>query len=524
MDSAANGPAGGTGPAGAPEPAPRGLGREMAKGTAWTVSARLAVQGIGVLSTVILARLLIPADFGLVALATTFSAALQALTEFSLDTVLIQNQKATRRHYDTAWTLGICRNALLAVALAAAAGSVAAMFGDARLEPIVYVLAATTLIDGFQNIGLVDIRKQLNFRRDFAYMVLSKLGGFVVTVPLAFAWRSYWALVVGIVAISLMRLALSYAMQPMRPRLTLIHGREIMRFSKWLIAMNIGAFFYNRSDTFVIGKLAGAQALGVYTVAFEIANMATANLIAPLRRAIFPAYSKLSNDEEGLRNAFVDVCAMVALIAMPAAVGLGVVAEPLVHVMLGPKWLAAIPLMQVLAVCGLVDSLAATNGPIFLARGRPQYSVWLVLVAAVVVIPLIFVGVREAGAFGAACAVGVGALTRGVAGMALVTRFLALPPRRLMAVAYRPVLACAAMGVAVLEAQRLVPAPAGPLDWTVLLLIAVGTGIVVYPAAVAALWLAAGRPDGAESKILLSLRYMRGRLPGRGLAARRQAR
>jgi lipopolysaccharide exporter len=193
-------------------PGPLDIGRAMAKGTGWTVGTQLIIQAIAMLSTMVLARLLVPADFGLVALATALSGALHAISEFSFDLALIQNQSAARREYDTAWTLSICRNAILAGVLAAGAGLIASAFGDERLEPVVYWLALGTFFSGFQNIAVVDFRKQLAFHRDLVFMVVGKLGPVVVTVPLAFIWRDYWALVAGIVAGSIFRVALSFGM------------------------------------------------------------------------------------------------------------------------------------------------------------------------------------------------------------------------------------------------------------------------------------------------------------------------
>src|SRR5579863_2214012 len=111
-------------------PAKLSIGREMAKGSGWTILARLGVQGIGLVSTMILARILVPADFGLVALATAVSAAVQTISEFSLDVVLIQHQGASREQYDTAWTLSVCRNLILGLCIAAGAPFVASLFGD----------------------------------------------------------------------------------------------------------------------------------------------------------------------------------------------------------------------------------------------------------------------------------------------------------------------------------------------------------------------------------------------------------
>ena len=242
-----------------------GIGREMAKGTGWTILSRLGVQSIGFVSTIILARLLVPADFGLVALATTFSGALAALSEFSFDVVLIQNQNASREHYDTAWTLGICRNSIIAACLLAGGGPIAALFGDPRLKSVAHCLAAGAVIGGFYNIGVVDFRKDLAFHKDLIFNLIQRLGSFAITVTLAFIWRDYWALVAGIIGGGTIQVALSYIMHGYRPRLSLARWREIMHFSKWLLLNNVCNFAYARCDTFVLGKLAGAQAVAAST-------------------------------------------------------------------------------------------------------------------------------------------------------------------------------------------------------------------------------------------------------------------
>ena len=200
-----------------PESLPQGstspsITRELAVGSGWMVGAQLAIQLIGLLSTIILARLLMPADFGLVALATTILAGLQALSELSFDIALIQNPRAGRPEYDSAWTLSACRNILIAIGITVAAVPLASGFDDPRLEAIIYCLAVSTFLDGFQNIGIVDFRKELRFHQDLIFRVLGKLGPFVVTISLAFLWQNYWALVIGTVAGSLFRLILSFAM------------------------------------------------------------------------------------------------------------------------------------------------------------------------------------------------------------------------------------------------------------------------------------------------------------------------
>lgn len=477
------------------------IGHEMAKGTGWMIAARLSVQGIGLLSTIILARLLLPMDFGLVALATTFSIALQAISEFSFDVVLIQNQHATREHYDTAWTLSVCRNLLLAVCLVATAKWIAIFFGDPRLEGVIYWLALTEMVSGFENIGIIDFRKDLAFHRELYFLVWAKLGAFAITVPLAFMWHDYWALVAGIMAGIFLRVALSYLMCAYRPRFSFSRWRELMNFSKWLVLNNICAFLFNRSDTFIIGKMAGAPAVGIYTIALEIANLTTANLIAPLRRAILPGYAKLSEDREGLKKGFIDVLGLAFLIGAPLAVGIGAVANPLVRVMLGDQWVGGVPLIQVLSLCGFFGVVSAGSGPIFLVLGRPQLTLWILLVSTAVLIPSLVIGTAYAGALGAAWAVTLAAAVQAATDFVLIIRLLHMPIRHVVAASYRPMAACVVMVLVVIELEASWPLPVSPLGWSVLLAASSAVGAILYLGTVLILWIVAGLPDGAERHV-----------------------
>ncbi len=490
----------------APAAADPQVGRKMAKGAGWTVAARLSVQAIGFMSTIILARLLVPEDFGLVALATTFYAGLQALTEFTFDAVLIQNRRAGRAYYDTAWTLQVARNTFLGLFMAAGASVFAALLGDARIEDILYCLAAVALVEGFQNIGIVEFRKHFKFHLDFLYMVVSKLAMIVVAVPLALTWGNYWALVAGIAAGGCTRVALSYAMQGYRPRLALTKWRAIIRFSKWLLLTQAGTFFFQRSDTFVIGRILGAQSVGVYAIAYELANLTTSTLLAPIRRAAFPGFAAVAANAEGLRRSFVDIYAFALLIATPTAVGIGLVAEPLVHVALGLQWLESIPLIRILALYGFFSVASAGSGPVMMALGRPHLMTYILATSIVVLIPSLIVGTLYAGVVGTAWAATFTALVMTVLNVSVAARLIKLRLLRLWLASWRPLIAIAVMAAVVLSIEAKWPTPSAVTGWLALLLVCAGAGATTYLASIGALWSLAGRPDGAEQHLLVAVR------------------
>ena len=196
----------------------QGVSARMASGATWTVGIRLCERLIGVLSLVILARLLVPDDFGLLALATTLVAAVELLGSFSFDLWLINQSRHSRADLDTVWTLGILRGLIAALVLALLAGPAALFFDAPRVHDIVLVLALGTVVMGFENAGVILFRKELEFDRDFRLVVTTKLTGFVVTIVTAFALRSYWALVIGVMTAKVARVVLSYLMHPHRPR------------------------------------------------------------------------------------------------------------------------------------------------------------------------------------------------------------------------------------------------------------------------------------------------------------------
>jgi len=243
------------------------LGKRMAKGALWSVLMRFAVRSIGIVSTIVLARLLVPADFGLVVLATMLVAFLELLSQLEFSTFLIVGRGVDRSYYDTAWSLSLLRGGLTAIVLVICASSAADFFAEPRLQNVIYALALASLIDGLANVGVVEFHKSLTLERDFHLLVRTKLVSFAVTVLSAVLLRDYWALVIGALSGSLALLVFSYTMHPYRPRFSLARTRDIVRFSRWLLANNLLYYAQRRSYAFVIGKALDAASLGLYSLA-----------------------------------------------------------------------------------------------------------------------------------------------------------------------------------------------------------------------------------------------------------------
>jgi PST family polysaccharide transporter len=273
-----------------PDPTPPGggmtaatltLGHRMAKGAAWMILMRLVERGIGFASMLLLARLLVPADFGLVAMAMSVFAFLEVMGSFSFDMALIQNQRAGRTHFDTAWTLTVMYGAVSAIALAALAVLAAGFFGEPRLVAIFFALGSGAFLQSFENVGIVAFQKDLDFRKEFNFRILKKVVGFVVTIVLAFTLRNYWALVFGLLTSRIIGVPLSYALHPFRPRFSLVSVKELWHFSAWMLLNNVVVYAAVNGYDFIIGRMAGATSLGLYSIAYEISNLPTTELVTP---------------------------------------------------------------------------------------------------------------------------------------------------------------------------------------------------------------------------------------------------
>ena len=480
------------------------LNRKMAKGASWLILFRLVERGIGFVSTLILARLLVPADFGLVAMAMSILAFVGMLSAFSFDVALIQNASAERRHYDTAWTFNVIVGIFNALVLVVLALPVADFYNEPRVAGIMVGLAVICAISGFSNIGVVAFQKDLELHKEFILGVTKKVIAFVVTISLAFILGSYWALIAGTLASAVVAVFMSYQMHPYRPRFSMQGRKELFHFSKWMLLNNLLISLAHRVPDLVIGKLAGPSALGLYTVAYEISNLPTTELVFPVSRAVFPGYAKMAGDGDLLRRGFLDVLAVILLVTVPAGLGIIALAEPFVHVLLGAKWAAAVPLIQVLGVYGIVRAAGSNTGAVYLALGQPQLLTYLTLLFLSVLFPALWWLVSAYGAIGAAYAVLLAATMQLPFAFGVVMRQLGVGIGALASVVWRPVVAGLLMAAAIIVVRSgwIAENASQPPGFLVQLLTLVPMGAATYAIAVLGFWYLNGRPDGGESKLL----------------------
>jgi lipopolysaccharide exporter len=469
------------------------------------VLARALDRSLGFVSTLILARLLVPADFGLVAMATSLIALLEILAYFGLDTALLRHDDATHAQYNAVWTMNALAGCVLSLVMVSLSLPAAHFYREPRITAVICALAAGALIQGFENVGIVDFRKQMRFDREFRFLFGKKLLAFSVTVPMAIWLRNYWALVAGMLVGRSAGVTLSYLLQPFRPRFSLRSVGELMHFSKWLILQNVLSFLKERASDLVIGRLAGPSALGIFSVATEISSMPGTELVAPINRAILPAYMGLAHDLPALRREYVSVMSMVALLAVPAVAGLAACAPFAILLLLGPKWSQTADVIEILAFYGITQVMQSNAYSAFLALGRPQVFVRITSIHVAVLLALLVPLTMTFGLKGAAWAYVVTSAIVMPIDFYFITRFMGLRPAEFIRQLWRPVCAAALMYLGI---RTLVPPQAVTgLHAAYSLTACIGLGVPLYAVAILVFWVLSGRPEGsAETWTLNRLR------------------
>ncbi|MCG5497545.1 lipopolysaccharide biosynthesis protein [Ectothiorhodospira variabilis] len=470
----------------------------VTKGAALTISMRWADRLIGLVSVIILARLLAPEDFGIIVMASLVIGLVDALLDLGVHIPLIQNRSATQSHYDTAWTLRLLQATLAAGLVWLAAPWAAGFFNEPQVTLVIQVLAISFLLSGLENIGVVNFQKEMRFGKEFQFLFAKRMAGFIATISLALLLQSFWALVAGTLVARLVGLALSYAMHPMRPRASLARFGEIFGVSQWVLARNVGVYLDQSLHLMLVGRRDTTGVTGGYSMANEVSSMPTTELLAPINRVLFPAFVQVKHDLSELKRLFLLAQGVQALIVIPAGVGLALVAEGAVMLLLGEQWGFIVPFVEIIALVTVVTALMSSGVFVCITLGRVAlmaFYAWFQVALFALLATVVFTQadaeqIAAIRLLTALLSVGVFAwiLTRTLEGLAVLDIIKAV---------YRPILAALMMSVCVLGLGGLLSGP----DWW-LLVCRVAIGVLSYIFAVALLWWVSGGPPGAERYVL----------------------
>lgn len=353
------------------------LSQRVLHGGIWVTFLNFSERGIQILYWIILARLLAPSDFGLMGIALLAIGATEQLANLGIDSALIQREDDDIDSYlNTAWTMKITRGIGLFLLFLLVAPAAATFFDEARATPVLRVLGIGLLLSGFVNPSIVYFRKDLEFQKQFVYRMSGTVADFVVAVGAALIFQSVWALVAGALSKRFVKMVSSYLLSGYRPRIEFDrdYATEILDYGKWIWASTLVVFLALSGDDAFVGWYLTAASLGFYQMAFRLSNAPATEITHVISRVMFPAYSKLQNDQEALQSAFLKTIRVTFLIVIPMSAGIVLVAPEFTRIVLGEKWVPIIPVIQVMGVAGLFRAITATGGVLFQGYGVPEWD------------------------------------------------------------------------------------------------------------------------------------------------------
>ena len=476
-------------------------------GAGWMILWRAATRLLGFVSTLILAHILVPADFGLLAIASTYVAAFDTLSQLGLQGAIIRSDVTDDSLFDAAFTIGAIRGLGTGVLVACSAPWGARFFYEPRLTTILLILAVLAVVEGLENIGVVEFQRKLRFKMEFLLFLLPRLVSVATTITCAIVLRSYWALIIGVAAHRISRLLLTYVMHPYRPRLNLVGWRRLFSFSLWSWITAFAAFARDRSWAIILGRLFNSFSVGVFMLGFEIAILPTSEVVLPIGRALYSGFAAARKEGSNLGDIFARSLAVVAVPVLPAAIGISAIAGYIVYLALGPKWLAAVTIIQWLAVSAPLTVLSHIGSITLIVVGQMRNNFFVVAFGAIFGTLACLLMAWRFGLPGAAVSVAIFTALEGLIFWIVTARSIGAGimdcARRLV----RPIAATSVMA-AVLSATGYGWADVSPqignavIDCACATLIGAGS----YIAALSLLWILAGRPDGSETFLFGYLR------------------
>jgi O-antigen/teichoic acid export membrane protein len=489
--------------------------RKTAGGAGWTIGWRAATRALGFLSTLVLARLLVPADFGLVALAMSFSRAIDILADLGVQDALVRLPAPTRQAYDTAFTVNAIRGLVTATAIGVSAWPFAQMLGDPRLFHVALAIAGAVALDSFINVGVAEFRREFAFHREFQLYIFPRVAQVIITIALAVTWGNYWALVGGIMTERVLSVVASYAMHPFRPHISLAAWRELVSFSTWTWLVGMARMVRERGTIMIIGGLLNATQVGIFTIGTEVATLPESELIGPLARACFPGFAAARRAGMNVAENYLRIVASTLVIATPASLGISSIAAPLVMLGFGSKWQAATPIVAILGASGMFTAMTRIGMALLSACNILRPVFWNVVIVSAVQFTLLVVFAKHWGLIGAAYAAALALLLEQIGFSIRVFRRFGMQPGDLMPRIWRGLVASAAMGAFLALSGLGWGTAKGPFAAELKqLLLTIVVGIASYTCVLLGLWLVSGKPDGPEADLLGLLRRTLGRFRG----------
>jgi O-antigen/teichoic acid export membrane protein len=464
----------------------------------WTVGGKLFAKTIDFFSLLILARFLGPAEFGLVAMAMTAVLVIEAVLELPLSAVLLNVAEPTDAMFDTAFTLGFLRSLVIFGLLGALSWPLSLFYHEPRLVMLLCVLGAAPAMRGLVSPRLVNFTRELDFRRDFILDVGGKLFSLIIAATIAVTTHSYWAIAIGTISTTAVMMITSYIFAPQRIRFTLSQWHIFVDMVGWNTATQMVAAVNWQLDKFLLPRFIDVAAFGRFSSANDLIAIPIQAVVQPVTRPLVAAFAAASRTGHGLDSIYLKASVGLFTAVAPILLTLALLSEPIVRVILGPKWLETASLMSVLAFIAIGSLPTVVMPALAMTLNQMRLTTLRTFFELAVKLPVTLIGILTLGLTGALIGRGVAMVAVLLVSMFVVRKLISLSIAAQFKSLLRPTIALVAMGVTYYFLDMVLLPMTAPL---IIMLNLVWVGIaggLVYVGTYFLTWHLAGRPDGVE--------------------------
>lgn len=381
------------------------LRSRVLRGFAWKGASRGFLELTKLLVGIVLARSLTPSDYGIAGMVLVFSGLIPIFSGLALGSALVQRPNIDERDRSTAFWAGLAVGCLLACVGIALSGPIASFYGQARVRPLIAVLSLSFVLTSLGMTHSQLLVRSLSYKALELRAMGGTLVGATVGVSTALAGYGPWAIILQQLAATATGSALLWLLSPWRPKCLFSWAslRRLAGFGGNVSGALILTEVNSNADNLLIGKFLGSAALGQYAVAYNIMLVPFSRITAPLQEVLYAAFARIQDDVSSVRSVWLRVNRIVAAITAPALAGLMLLTPDVVHVVLGSRWSAAVPVIRILALVGMIQALQGLNASVLLARDRSGTYLKFTIVSVVANLGAFVLGLRWGIAGVAAC-------------------------------------------------------------------------------------------------------------------------
>jgi len=425
------------------------LKQRTATGLKWSTAAQGSRQGLQLLTSLVLARLLDPSDFGVLGMAMVVIGFAMLFRDMGLASAVIQKETLTEEMLSTVFWINLGVGVLITALIYLGAPLIAAFFDEPRLVPVLQILSLSFFFASASALQLTLLERELAFEKVARIEIASVVAGSVLGITIALKGGGVYSLVFQALGTMCLTAVLLWMLNPWRPRFMFRWSvvREIGSYSLNLTGFGIVNYIARNADLMLVGRYMGSEALGYYYFSYRMMLFPLQNLSAAVGRVIFPVYSRMQSDKERFRRAFLKTSATVALVAFPVLFGIVAVARPFIFA-LKADWAPVIQLITILAPMCMIASIVMNVGSIYKAMGRTDWMFRWTLVGSTVRVAAIAIGLRW-GIVGVAAGYTIAVALLAYPTLAIPFRLIHLRMRPLFRVLWRPFLSGLIMYVVV---------------------------------------------------------------------------